>query len=357
MHHITWPRALVGYATAAAVIGGIAMTVSSATPAVRPWDEGRAPDFDGAVGWLNSPPLSRVSLQGKVVLVSFWTYTCINSLRPQPYIKSWAAKYRDAGLVVIGVHTPEFSFEHERANVTTAVRALNVEYPVAIDSDYRIWRAFRNNYWPALYFIDGKGRIRHHQFGEGAYDQAERVIQTLLRENGAASSFDGLVQVAGRGIEAPPSDEQQQSPETYVGYSRTERFASPERLGYGGRRTFSAPARLSVNQWALSGSWDVGTESAVVQAAGGRILYRFHGRDLHLVLRPGKADTPVRFKVTLDGLPPGDDHGVDCDADGLGEVRTPRLYQLIRQNRTGQDRLLAIEFLDPGAQAFVFTFG
>jgi thiol-disulfide isomerase/thioredoxin len=355
--HMTWSRTLVRFGVAAAMTGAIAMTIGSATQGFNLRDEGRAPDFDGAVGWLNSPPLSRSSLHGRVVLVFFWTYTCINSLRPQPYIKTWAAKYRDAGLVVIGVHTPEFSFEHERGNVDTAVRALNVEYPVAVDSEYRIWRAFHNQYWPALYFIDGKGRIRHHQFGEGAYDEAERVIQNLLNENGAAGSFDGPIRVEGHGIEAPPSDERRQSPETYVGYNRTERFSSPERVGYGGRRTFSSPAHLSVNQWALSGAWDVGAESAVVQAAGGRIVYRFQGRDLNLVLRPGKAGTPVRFKVTLDGLPPGDDHGVDCDAAGVGEIREPRLYQLIRQKRTKQDRLLSIEFLDPGAQAFVFTFG
>jgi thiol-disulfide isomerase/thioredoxin len=354
---MTWSRAVVRIGIAAAALVAIAMTIGSTTPVFDLRDDGRAPDFDGAIRWLNSPPLNRGALQGKVVLVQFWTYTCINSLRPLPYLKAWAAKYRDAGLVVIGVHTPEFSFEHEGANVDAAVHALDVHYPVAIDSGYRVWGAFHNQYWPALYFIDAKGRVRHHQFGEGAFGEAERVIQMLLQENGATAPLGAFVRVSGRGIEAPPSEERERSPETYVGLNRAERFASPERLGHDARKPYSSPAHLPLNQWALSGPWQVGEESAVVQAAGGTILFRFRGRDLHLVLGPTKAGTPVRFKVTLDGLPPGDDHGVDCDAEGRGDVRDPRLYQLIRQTRTGQDRLVAIEFLDPGAQAFVFTFG
>jgi hypothetical protein len=255
------------------------------------------------------------------------------------------------------VHTPEFSFEHEQDNVETAVRELNVSFPVAIDSEYRIWRAFDNHYWPALYFIDRQGHIRHHQFGEGAYDESEQVIRTLLEENGNAGPVGPPEAVSGKGIEAPPSDEPAQSPETYVGYLRTERFASRERLSQGVRRTYTPPAQLSRNQWALGGSWEVDPESAVSQAPGSRILFRFHGRDLHLVLRSANPHAAVRFKVTLEGNAPGDDHGLDTDANGMGEIREPRLYQLVRQKGSGQDRTVAIEFLDPGAQAFVFTFG
>jgi thiol-disulfide isomerase/thioredoxin len=341
----------------AAIIGVVAMGVVSAAPAISLRDEGRAPDFGGAVEWMNSPPLNRGALQGKVVLAYFWTYTCINSLRPLPYIKSWAAAYRDSGLVVVGVHTPEFSFEHDRDNVLAAVHGLNVAFPVAVDSEYRVWRAFNNEYWPALYFVDRKGHIRHHQFGEGAYEQSEQVIQELLREDGTSRPPAPAVRVVGQGIEAPPSDERAQSPETYVGYVRTERFASRERFGRDVRKTYTPPANLSRNQWALNGSWDVNGESARSQAAGSKILYRFHGRDLHLVLRPANAHSPIRFRVTLDGHAPGADHGVDCDAEGNGEIREPRLYQLVRQKQSGQDRTFAIEFLDPGAEAFVFTFG
>jgi thiol-disulfide isomerase/thioredoxin len=353
---MTRSRALVLCGVTAAVIGVMAMTTpSAAPPPLR--DEGRAAGFDGAVSWLNSPPLDHASLQGKAVLVYFWTYTCINSLRPLPYIKNWAAAYGDAGLVVIGVHTPEFSFEHDRGNVDTAVRALNVQFPVAMDNNYAVWQAFRNQYWPALYFVDRKGRIRHHQFGEGAYEESERVIQQLVQEKGAAGPLGNVARVSGQGIEAPPGDQRAQSPETYVGYGRAERFASPERLGHDPRKPYSAPAQLSVNHWALSGSWEVGTESATSPAGGSRILYRFIGRDLHLVLRSKNASTPVRFKVTVDSVAPGDDHGIDCDANGYGEVREPRLYQLVRQKGAAQARTFAIEFLDPGVQAFVFTFG
>jgi thiol-disulfide isomerase/thioredoxin len=319
-------------------------------------DEGGMPDLGGAIGWLNSAPLTAKALRGKVVLVDFWTYTCINSLRPLPYIRAWAEKYKDAGLVVIGVHAPEFSFEKERANVETAVRDLKVGFPVAIDSDHRIWQAFDNQYWPALYFIDGKGRIRHHYFGEGEYAAAERVLQQLLKENGATGLDEATVRVAGQGIEAPPSS-MVGSPETYVGYGRAENFASPDRLARDGTRTYRAPERPLLNQWGLAGSWNVGPESAVAEAAGSRLLFRFHSRDLHLVLAPGKDGRPVRFRVRLDGAAPGDAHGVDVTPDGSGEIRAPRLYQLIRQGARVDDRTFEIELLDAGGRAVVFTFG
>jgi thiol-disulfide isomerase/thioredoxin len=319
-------------------------------------NEGPLPDLGGAVGWLNSTPLSRKSLRGKVVLINFWTYSCINSLRELPYMKSWATKYKDAGLVVIGVHAPEFGFERERANVENAVRDLKVTYPVAIDRNHTIWQAFSNEYWPADYFIDGKGRIRYHHFGEGEYVQSERVIQELLKENGATGVDGSTVSISADGAEAPPSADVQ-SPETYVGYGRAERFASRERFAPDSRRTYSPPASPSLNQWGLSGSWNVGSESAVLQAAPGKIVFRFHARDLHMVLGPAKDGKPIRFRVKLDGAAPRDDHGVDSAPDGTGEVRGPRMYQLIRQKGQVEDRTFEIEFLDPGIQAFSFTFG
>jgi thiol-disulfide isomerase/thioredoxin len=320
-------------------------------------DEGRMPDLDGAVAWLNSAPLNHKSLRGKVVMVDFWTYTCINSLRPLPYIKSWAAKYKDAGLIVIGAHTPEFSFEKERDNVENAVQNLRVTYPVAIDSNYEIWRAFNNQYWPAQYLVDGKGRIRYHHFGEGDYGELERAIQTLVGENGATDVDANLVSVSGEGVEAAPDFRDERSPETYLGYRQTEHFSSHERLTHDSQRTYSSPARLSLNQWALGGSWKVGEESAVPQEAGGKIIFRFHSRDLNLVLAPTKDGKPVRFRVKLDGSTPGDNCGSDAAPDGTGEVREPRVYQLIRQKGLIEDRTFEIEFQDPGVQALDFTFG
>jgi thiol-disulfide isomerase/thioredoxin len=320
-------------------------------------DEGRLPDLSGAIAWLNSAPLNDKSLRGKVVLVDFWTYTCINSLRPLPYVKSWAAKYKDAGLVVIGAHTPEFSFEHERENVETAVRDLKVTFPVAVDSNYRIWQAFNNQYWPAQYLIDGKGRIRYHHFGEGDYGEIERVIQELLKENGATGLDNSTVNVSAAGVEAAADFANEASPETYVGYRQAERFASPGRVAQGSLKTYSPPANPSLNQWGLSGSWNVGSESAVLQAAPGKIVFRFQSRDLHMVLAPAKDGRPVRFKVTLDGAVPNDNCGVDSTPEGAGVVREPRLYQLIRQKGAIEDRTFEIEFLDPGVQALVFTFG
>jgi thiol-disulfide isomerase/thioredoxin len=320
-------------------------------------DEGAMPDLDGAIGWLNSVPLSRKSLRGKVVLVNFWTYTCINSLRPMPYVKSWAAKYDAAGLVVIGVHTPEFSFEHEPVNVQNAIRYLNVAFPVAIDSNNKIWNSFNNQAWPAQYLVDAKGRIRYHHFGEGDYEEIERVIQELLKENGATGVGSDTVSVTGVGIEAAPDWKDERSPETYIGYRQAQNFASPERVHKDSVQPFSVPAKPSLNHWGLSGSWNVNAESAVLQAAPGKIVFRFHSRDLHFVLAPAKDDKPVRFKVTLDGAAPGENSGVDTAPDGSGEIREPRLYQLIRQKGPIVDRTFEIEFLDPGIQALDFTFG
>lgn len=332
-----------------------ALPAESETPALH--DEGPMPEIPGGVEWLNSQPLNRESLRGKVVLIDFWTYSCINCLRALPYVEAWDAKYKDSGLVVIGVHTPEFAFEKERANVEKAVRDLKITYPVAIDSAYKIWRAFNNEYWPAHYFIDGKGQIRYHHFGEGAYGESERVIQQLLKENGAAGLNRSTVSVSAGGVEAAPGSGSVRSPETYIGYNRAEHFASPEPLDTDSPKTYSLPARPTLNQWGLSGSWNVGAESAVLRSAGGKIVFRFHGRDLHLVLGPAANSKPVRFKVTLDGTSPGDDHGADTAPDGSGEVREHRLYQLIRQKGDVEDRTFEIEFLDPGVQAFAFTFG
>jgi len=314
------------------------------------------PDLGGAVGWLNSGALNTKALRGKVVLINFWTYTCINSLRPMPYVKSWAAKYRDAGLVVIGVHTPEFSFEHERHNVEWATRTFNISFPVAIDSDYSIWQAFHNEAWPAQYIVDGNGRIRYRHYGEGEYVEMERMIQKLLGENGAAGVDKNAVTVSGSGAEAAPSNEQR-SPETYVGYGQAQNFASPERVARDSRRTYSAPASPSLNHWGLSGSWNVGPEAAVLQAAPGKVLFRFHSRDLNLIMAPAKEGKRVRFKITLDGASPGENSGGDAAPDGSGEIREPRMYQLIRQKGQIRDRTFEIEFLDPGVQALDFTFG
>ena len=335
--------------------GAIPAASAPDTPALG--DEGPIPDLSGAVAWLSSPPLTANSLKGKVVLIDFWTYSCINCLRALPYVEGWAEKYKDAGLVVIGVHTPEFAFEKDRSNVEKAVRDLKVSYPVAIDSNYAIWKAFNNEYWPAHYFIDGKGRIRYHHFGEGEYGESERVIRELLKENGAQLASSGVIAVSGAGAEAAPDAADRSSPETYVGYHRAQHFASTEAIAHDSKRAYTPQARLSLNQWALGGSWKVGEESAVLQTAPGKIIFRFHARDLHLVLGTTNAGKPVRFRVRLDGTPPGDDHGADTDNNGSGTVKDHRLYQLIRQKGPVEDRTFEIEFLDPGVQAFAFTFG
>ena len=333
--------------------------VKTANAASQPFvsDEGAMPDLDGAIGWLNSTPLSSKSLRGKVVLVNFWTYTCINSLRPLPYVKSWASKYHDAGFVVIGVHTPEFSFEHEPINVENAVRTLNVTFPVAIDSKTRIWQSFNNEAWPAQYLVDAKGRIRYHHFGEGDYGEIESVIQELLKENGATGLASGTTSLSGVGIEAAPDWTDVRSPETYIGYRQAQNFASPEKVRKDSNQIFSAPGKLSLNHWGLNGSWNVNVESAVLQAAPGKIVFRFHSRDLNLVLAPAKDGKPVRFVVRLDGAAPGENSGVDTAQDGSGEIRQPRLYQLIRQKGPIVDRTFEIEFLDLGVHALDFTFG
>jgi thiol-disulfide isomerase/thioredoxin len=334
---------------ATALIGGV-VAITAGTG-----DEGPMPDLHGAVAWLNSAPLSNKSLRGKVVLVNFWTYSCINSLRELPHIQAWAATYKDAGLVVLGVHAPEFGFEEDPANVKNAVSDLKVPFPVPVDSHHSIWSAFRNEYWPADYFIDAKGRIRYHHFGEGEYEESERVIQQLLRENGATGLDGAAVRITAEGAGAPPSEDVQ-SPETYAGYERTERFAS-ERLAHDSRKTYSPPLTPRLNQWGLGGLWSVGAERSALQAAPGKVVFRFHARDLHMVLGPAKNGSPIRFKVTLNGATPGEDHGVDSSADGTGEVRQPRMYQLIRQKRSIRDVTFEIEFLDPGVEVFSFTFG
>jgi cytochrome c biogenesis protein CcdA/thiol-disulfide isomerase/thioredoxin len=319
--------------------------------------EGALPSISGATEWLNSPPLTTEGLRGKVVLVDFWTYSCINCLRAIPYVRAWAEKYKDQGLVVIGVHSPEFAFEKNIDNVRRAVRDLKIEYPVAIDNAYAIWRAFGNQYWPAHYFIDAEGRIRHHHFGEGDYEESEQAIRALLAETGKSEVAGGYVNVNASGVEAAGDLIAVQSPETYVGYERTENFASPGGTVRDMHHEYSTPSSLQKNQWALGGDWTVESERAVLDGASGRIVFRFHARDLHLVLGPGTDGKPVRFKVSIDGAAPGADHGSDVDSDGNGVVKEQRLYQLVRQNKPAKDRTFEIEFLDPGAEAFAFTFG
>ncbi len=336
--------------SAVAMLCGVAMIASGAG------DEGRMPNLDGAVSWLNSTPLSSKSLLGKVVLINFWTYSCINSLRELPYMKAWAAKYKDSGLVVIGVHAPEFGFETDPANVKDAVSDLKVSYPIPIDSNHSIWRAFRNEYWPADYFVDARGRIRYHHFGEGDYEQSERVIQALLKENGATGLDENTVRITSDGAEAPPSEDVR-SPETYAGYARAENFASPGGMAQDSQKSYSLPTKPALNQWGLGGSWKVGVESGKLESAPGMIVFRFHSRDLHMVLGPGRNGTPVRFKVKLNGAALGDDHGSDSSVDGAGEVREPRMYQLVRQKGSIKDAVFEIEFLDPGVEVFSFTFG
>jgi thiol-disulfide isomerase/thioredoxin len=319
--------------------------------------EGELPSLDGATGWLNTPPLTPDGLRGKVVLVEFWTYTCINWLRTLPYVRAWAEKYKDQGLVVIGVHTPEFPFEKDAGNVRRAAKELKVDYPIALDSDYAIWGAFSNEYWPALYFADAQGHIRHHHFGEGEYQQSEMIIRQLLAEAGVRGGSHELVSVDAHGVEAAADWGNLQSPENYVGYDRTENFASPGGEAPEKRRVYAAPERLKLNQWALSGDWTVEKQAIVLNKANGRIAYRFHARDLHLVMGPAVQGASVRFRVLIDGHAPGAAHGVDVDDQGNGTVTEPRLYQLIRQSKPVADRQFEIEFLDPGAEAFAFTFG
>jgi thiol-disulfide isomerase/thioredoxin len=336
----------------------LASTIGSPIATSSPMPiEGDFPSLGGATEWLNSPPLTAAGLRGKVVLVGFWTYTCINWLRTLPYLRAWAVKYKDQGLVVIGVHTPEFGFERNLDNVRRAAKELKVDYPIAIDSDYATWRAFHNEYWPALYFIDAQGHIRHHHFGEGDYDRSERIIQQLLSETGIGGIAHEPAAVEARGPEAPADWGSLKTPETYVGYMRAESFASPGGAVPDQPHVYAAPAQLKLNDWALAGDWTVEKERAVLNKPNGRIAYRFHARDLHLVMGPATRGAPVRFRVLIDGRAPGADHGIDVDEQGNGTVTEPRLYQLIRQRKPVADRQFEIEFLDPGVEAFAFTFG
>lgn len=335
---------------------GGAMKAADQKPGALPI-EGNLPPLDGAVQWLNSPPLTAQALKGKVVLVDFWTYSCINCLRTLPYVKAWAEKYRDQGLVVIGVHAPEFAFERNVGNVTKAMKDLGITYPVAIDNDYKIWRAFNNEYWPAHYFADAQGRIRYHHFGEGDYAESERVIQQLLREAGAAKVADGLINANAEGVQRAPDMNEVLSPETYVGYQRSEHFVPETSLVPDKSTTYNPPSQLALNDWSLGGQWTVGSERATSSAPASRIVYRFHARDLHLVLGPAADGKPVRFKVLIDGKAPGDAHGTDVAPDGSGSVTEQRLYQLVRQPDGVTDRTFSIEFLDPGVSAYAFTFG
>jgi len=315
------------------------------------------PDLSGATAWINSPPLTLASLHGKVVLVDFWTYSCINCLRTLPYIKAWNEKYKDSGLVIIGVHTPEFPFEKDEANVRKAVKDLGVTYPVPMDNNYKIWRSFNNEYWPADYFIDATGTVRFHHFGEGGYDEAEKWIRTLLEEANHTPLPQTATRIAASGTEAAADADDVQSPETYVGYARAQEFASPGGFNQDDPQVYRTPTALTLNQWALGGNWKDEDQLATSLAAEDSLSYRFHARDLHLVLGPAADGKPVRFRVTLDGQAPGANHGVDTDAEGYGVVTGDRLYQLIRQQGRIHDRTFRIEFLLPGVRAYSFTFG
>jgi cytochrome c biogenesis protein CcdA/thiol-disulfide isomerase/thioredoxin len=317
--------------------------------------EGQLPPLSGLGPWFNTSPLTREQLRGKVVVIDFWTYSCINCLRSIPYVKAWDERYRKDGLVVIGVHAPEFAFEREPANVAKAIQDLGIRYPVALDNNYALWRALKNNYWPAHYFIDAQGRVRYHHFGEGDYDGSEGVIRQLLAESGHAPAGQQMSAVKASGAEAAAAADALGSPETYVGYARAERFVSPGGLTPDKLKTY-ASAPLSLNDWSFEGQWLDSRQSALSQAPGAKISFRFHARDLHLVLG-SSSGKPVRYRVTIDGKAPGPDAGTDIAADGSGTVNGQRLYQLVRQKGAVRDRTFTIEFLDPGAQAFAFTFG
>jgi hypothetical protein len=309
-----------------------------------------------ATEWINTPRLTAADLLGKVVLVDFCTYSCINWLRTLPYVRAWSQKYRQ-GLVMVGVHTPEFAFERNVQNVRRAMKQLNVDYPIVIDNDYAIWRAFRNQYWPALYFLDPRGRIRQHHFGEGEYEGSERNIQRLLTDAGVAGVGTGLISVNGMGVEAAPDWANLRSPETYLGYERTSNFVSRSAAVLDQGRVYAPPARLALNQWALAGEWTMGRQAAVLNKPGGQVVFRFHARDLHLVMGPSRPGSSIRFRVTIDGQPPGAARGVDVDEGGSGIAAEQRMHQLIRQPKPIVDRTFAIELLDSGLEAFAFTFG
>ena len=319
--------------------------------------EGELPTLMGATSWLNGQPLTKSDLRGKVVVIQFWTYTCINWLRTLPYVNAWSEKYKDKGLIVIGVHTPEFSFERNIDNVRRAAKEMGIDYPIAIDSDNTIWRAFNNNYWPALYFADSEGRIRHHHFGEGDYDRSEKVIQQLLVDAGAVGVTQELVVVNSGGASAAADLRNLGSPENYVGYERTENFASPEGPVRNKNQSYGLPWDLTLNHWGLSGDWTMGDEALVLNRADGHIAYRFHSRDLNVVMGPSTEGKIVRFRVLLNGDAPGESHGIDTNREGYGTISELRLYQLIRQPQPIVDRQFDIEFFDTGIVAFAFTFG
>jgi hypothetical protein len=341
----------------------VAMTVGTASAAIFGGvaASARSPREFTAIGrandWLNSPRPTADALLGKVVVVNFCTYSCVNWLRTLPYVRAWAQKYTPRGAVVIGVHTPEFAFEHDIANIRRAVQQMRIDYPMAVDNDYSIWRAFDNQYWPALYFLDARGRVRHRQFGEGEYQTSERTIQRLLREAGVSDVGEGIVSIDGDGFGAAADWANLRSPESYVGYARMENFASPDAAKFDHARTYRAPARLALNQWSLGGDWTIGRQATVLNAAPGRIVYRFHARDVHLVMGPSRPGESIRFRVSVDGQPPGAAHGLHVDENGNGTTTEHRLFQLIRQPRPIVERQFAIEFLDPGVEAFSFTFG
>ena len=343
-------------------LGRAAMTIAAAhlgtfgTAEAAPREPRELAALARANEWLNSPRLTPENLSSKVVLVDFWTYTCINWLRTLPYVRAWAQKYRQ-GLVVIGVHTPEFPIERDVVNVRRAVRQMGIEYPVVLDNDYAIWHAFDNNSWPALYLVDAHGHVRQHHFGEGEYEASEIAIQRLLKEAGAAGIGAGVVSVDGSGAEAPADWGNLRSPENYIGYDRTQHFASPGGGERDRRRVYTSPARLALNQWALAGEWTMGRQTTVLNGPNGRIVYRFHARDLHLVMGPPRQGVSIRFRVSIDGQPPHEAHGLDVDKGGNGIVVEPRLHQLIRQPNPIVDRQFEIEFLDPGVETFSFTFG
>jgi thiol-disulfide isomerase/thioredoxin len=344
-------------AVAAAQLGVLGLAKAQSAAGMRLPVEGAFPSLSGATAWLNSRPLTPGGLRGKVVLIDFWTYTCVNWRRTLPYVRAWAERYVDRGLVVIGVHTPEFSFEHNIENVRWAAKDMRINYPIAVDSDYAIWRAFNNEYWPALYFIDAKGNIRHHQFGEGEYEQSERVIQQLLSEASGSAIGPELVSVVASGAEVAADWGTLRSPETYVGYEQTENFASPGGAVRNKAHVYALPARLSLNHWALEGDWTAGKEALALNQPNGRIAYQFHARDLNLVMGPAKRGTSIRFRVLIDGQAPGGAHGVDVDSQGNGTVVEQRLYQLIRHPDPIVDRQFEIGFLDSGVEAYDFTFG
>ena len=345
------------------ILGAAAMSIAAAqlgivgSAAAQFAFDSESPSLAGAPAWLNSQPLQMRELRGKVVLVNFWTYTCINSLRVLPYVRAWAEKYKAQGLVVIGVQAPEFSFEKNIDNIRWAINAMKIDYPVVVDNDHAVWRAFNNDVWPALYFVDVRGRIRHHQLGEGDYEQSERTIQQLLVEAGAGGIANQLVSIDAQGAEAPADWGSLKSPETYTGFELTENFSSPGGARLNKSHVYGYPAKLGLSHWALQGDWTVGREAVALNTANGRIAYRFHARDLHLVMAPAVRGTSILFRVLIDGHLPGASHGSDIDDQGNGKVTEQRLYQLIRQPEPVADHLFEIELLDFGVEAFDFTFG